>query len=158
MKIYSIFHYLLMQKQTGFTLLEVLIALVVLAIGLLGLAGLQATALKDNLSAYHRSQATIVAYDTIDRMRANLSAIDNYRTVTPAQNVNCIQVSNTCTPIIMTAHDLFELNATLLAVLPSASSTITTDGTMYTITINWDDNRDGSVDANDPNFQATFQP
>lgn len=63
-----------MRKQTGFTLIEVLITVVVLAIGLLGLAGLQATALSYNSTAYQRSQATSLTYDIIDRARANLDA------------------------------------------------------------------------------------
>jgi type IV pilus assembly protein PilV len=55
----------------GFTLVEVLVAVLVLAVGLLGLAGLQLASMKSNHSAYRRSQATIAAYDLLDRMRAN---------------------------------------------------------------------------------------
>ena len=60
-----------MKKNTGFTLIEVLIAMIILAVGLLGLAGLQATTLKNNQSAYNRIKATQLAYDIADRMRAN---------------------------------------------------------------------------------------
>ena len=55
----------------GFTLLEVLVAMVVLSIGLLGLAGLMGSSLKNSHSAYQRTQATWLAYDALDRMRAN---------------------------------------------------------------------------------------
>ena len=58
-------------RQKGFTLLEVLVAILVLSIGLLGLAGLMASSLRNNHSAYYRSQATWLAYDVIDRMRIN---------------------------------------------------------------------------------------
>lgn len=58
-------------RQQGFTLLEVLVAMLVLSIGLLGLAGLMASSLRNNQSAYYRSQATWLAYDVIDRMRTN---------------------------------------------------------------------------------------
>ena len=58
-------------RISGFTLLEVLVALVILSIGLLGLAGLQAASLRYNHSSYLRSQATLIAYDIVDRMRAN---------------------------------------------------------------------------------------
>src|SRR3569623_1233592 len=54
-------------RQRGFTMLEVLISVVVLSIGLLGIAGLQATGQRNNHSAYLRSQATALAYDMIDR-------------------------------------------------------------------------------------------
>lgn len=59
------------KTQSGLSLLEVLVSIVVLAIGLLGLAGLQMTALKSGHSAYMRSQATVLAYDLADRMRAS---------------------------------------------------------------------------------------
>ena len=55
--------------QTGSSLLEVLVAVVVLSIGLLGLAGLQMTSIKGSHSAYMRSQATLLAYDLADRAR-----------------------------------------------------------------------------------------
>lgn len=55
----------------GFTLLEALIALIVLSIGLLGLAGLQATSLRNNQDAYFRSQATILAQSMMDELRSD---------------------------------------------------------------------------------------
>ncbi|MFL6713216.1 MAG: type IV pilus modification protein PilV, partial [Sulfurifustis sp.] len=58
----------------GFTLVEVLVTLVVLSIGLLGLAMLQLESLKHNTDAYFRTQATMLAYEIIDRMRANVDA------------------------------------------------------------------------------------
>lgn len=58
-------------KQSGFTLLEVLVAMLVLSIGLLGLAGLMASSMRNNQSAYHSTQATWLAYDILDRIRAN---------------------------------------------------------------------------------------
>lgn len=58
-------------KQSGFSLLEVLVAMLVLSIGLLGLAGLMASSMRNNQSAYHSTQATWLAYDILDRMRAN---------------------------------------------------------------------------------------
>jgi type IV pilus assembly protein PilV len=68
-----------MTKQTllrskGFTLVETLVALVVLSIGLLGVAALQLTSLRNNHSSAMRTQATFLAYDIIDRMRANREA------------------------------------------------------------------------------------
>jgi type IV pilus assembly protein PilV len=58
-------------RQSGFTLLEVLIALVVLAVGLLGLAGLQTFGLRYSHESYERTQANLLMYDVLDRMRAN---------------------------------------------------------------------------------------
>jgi type IV pilus assembly protein PilV len=58
-------------SQKGFTLLEVLIALLVLSIGLLGLAGLEIFGLKYNFQSYERTQATLLITEMADRMRAN---------------------------------------------------------------------------------------
>jgi type IV pilus assembly protein PilV len=64
-------------KQRGFTLLEVMVALFVLAIGLLGMAHLQITSLKHNQSAEFRTQSAMMAADMLDRMRANREAAQN---------------------------------------------------------------------------------
>ncbi len=61
--------------SSGFTLLEALIALLVLSIGLLGLAALQTRGLAYSHDAYLRSQATFLAYDIIERMRARKTGI-----------------------------------------------------------------------------------
>ncbi len=60
-----------MKIVNGFTLIEVLISVIILAIGLLGIAAMQINGIKTNDSAYLRSQASILAYEIIDRMRAN---------------------------------------------------------------------------------------
>jgi type IV pilus assembly protein PilV len=59
------------RRQSGVGLLEVLIAVLVMAIGLLGIAALQATALKSAESSMERSQAVVQTYAIIDAMRAN---------------------------------------------------------------------------------------
>jgi type IV pilus modification protein PilV len=61
--------------QHGFTLVEVLVTVVILAVGLLGLAGLQAVSMRNNHSAYERTQAVQLAYDMADRVRANTPAV-----------------------------------------------------------------------------------
>ncbi|HSC75751.1 MAG TPA: type IV pilus modification protein PilV, partial [Pseudomonadales bacterium] len=58
-------------KQRGVAILEVIIAFFVLAIGLLGLAALQVKSVQFNQGSYQRSQATVAAYDMMDRMRLN---------------------------------------------------------------------------------------
>ncbi|MDO6513887.1 MULTISPECIES: type IV pilus modification protein PilV [Neptuniibacter] len=60
----------LQKKQQGTTLIEVLIAVVIISIGLLSVAALQTVALKSNNGSYYRSQATFLAYDLADRIRA----------------------------------------------------------------------------------------
>jgi len=58
-------------RAAGFTLIEALIALLVLSIGLLGVAAMQLASLQANNGAFQRTQATFLAQDIADRMRAN---------------------------------------------------------------------------------------
>jgi type IV pilus assembly protein PilV len=161
-----------MNKNNGFTLIEVLIATLVLAVGLLGLAGLQAAGIKNNLSAYNRSQATQLAYDMADRMRANKNesldpttgnviATSKYLTTTPANaaaQASCTTTTG-CTGAQMAQNDLFQWNAALTGILTGGTGTITAVAAtqVFTVTIKWDDNRDGAVNASDPSFSVSFQ-
>jgi type IV pilus assembly protein PilV len=151
-----------LSMQSGFALLEVLITVVIISIGLLGLAGLQVTALNHNHSAYQRSQATALAYDITDRIRANTLSVDNYLSSFMAPTVAASQAScfNTngggCSAALMAQHDLFEWNAALTSTLPNGSGTITVNGELYTISVVWDENRDSVVDGNDPLFDMSF--
>lgn len=63
-----------LKQQTGFSLFEVLVALFVLSVGLLGLAHLQLTTLKHAQTAEFRTQASILAADILDKMRTNQAA------------------------------------------------------------------------------------
>jgi type IV pilus assembly protein PilV len=161
----------IINRSNGATLIEVLIATLVLAVGLLGLAGLQATSIKNNLSAYKRSQATQLAYDMADRMRANRNESINlttgnvittstYLTMAPTAAVaqtNCTTVTG-CSSAQMAQHDLFQWNAALNTALPGGTGTIAVATNVFTITITWDDNSDGVINASDPNFAVSFQP
>lgn len=86
------------RRQRGFYLLEVLVSLLVLAIGLLGIAALQAQGLRNNHDAYTRSQATMLAYDIIDRMRANRANVAQY-----AQDPGGIDAGLPCDPSLSNA-------------------------------------------------------
>lgn len=61
----------------GFTMIEVLIALFVLAIGLLGLAGMKAASMQASYASFGRTQGLNLAYEIVDRMRANRDAALN---------------------------------------------------------------------------------
>lgn len=147
-----------MHNNAGFTLVEVLIAMLLLAGGLLGMAGLQATSLGNNQNAYNRSQATEFAYDIADRMRANSLGIATYTAIAPAsavENADCL-ITTGCSPADMAQTDLAQWNA-LVTTLPNGQGSIAVAGGVYTITITWDENHDGVADANDPSFQTNFQ-
>ncbi len=131
--------------QQGFTLIEILVTVVVLAIGLLGLAGLQLTGLKYNHSAYQRSQATIISDDISDRMRANRSvaltgAYDIALGTTPPGS-SCEGVGANCSAAAIAAADLSAWKQALSNTLPSGDGAITRNGNRMTITVQWDDTR-----------------
>lgn len=152
---FNLIHRNSLNKQSGFTLLEVLVTLLIISFGLLGMAALQISALKNNLSAHHRSQATILAYDIVDRMRANITTIDNYVGI-PDASVAAVATCLTdtgCTPQNMALNDLAEWR-TDLAELPSGTGRISSSGALYTVAITWNDRGD----ASDPVFEMSFQP
>jgi type IV pilus assembly protein PilV len=140
----------------GFSLLEVLVALLIFLLGFLGVAALQVSSLKFNTSAYHRTQATILAYDILDRMRANRASANalNYRTASsaPASNytTNCQGLSANCSPAQLASHDLREWKDALEASLPNGQGSISDDpasgfGVLHHVTVSWIDNRE--IDA-----------
>jgi type IV pilus assembly protein PilV len=150
-------------RAAGFTLVEVLVSILVLSIGLLGLARLQAVALRHNHSAHLRSQATLLAYDMADRMRANLQALRDgrYHLPSAAASPNCLTTSG-CTAAQMAAHDTYEWSLAVAQSLPQGQGVICVDsspadgasaaspacsgtGEVYAIKVWWDDTRSGAA-------------
>ena len=122
----------------GFSLIEVLVALIVLAIGLLGLASLQARGLKFNQDAYIRSQATTLAYDIMDRMRADRgNALDFTTAVSGDPGLACDPTVGTI------AMDLSCWYDAIAATLPAGAATIVQQAApndrLYDVTIAWYD-------------------
>ncbi len=147
-------------RQTGLSLLEVLIAIAVLAIGLLGLAHMQSFGLLNIERAYQRSQATVLAYAIADKMRANVTTAGSYLSsvIDPAAaqaKPDCLSTSG-CNVADLAENDLFEWNQSLVSQLPSATGAITLADGNYTVSITWDDNGDGVVDTQDPSFATSF--
>lgn len=124
----------------GFTLVEVLVALLVLSIGLLGLAGLQINGLRGNHSAYLRSQASVLAYDVIDRMRANRSAAMNgdYNLVFSQPS----DLPGTSGTPALADVDLAEWGDRVLNTLPGSQGSVAIDANnVVTVSLQWDDSR-----------------
>ncbi len=159
------------RSQSGFTLIEVLVSVLVLAIGLVGVAALQGVSLKNTQSSFMRSQATALAYDIADRMRANaLSArIGLYDPGTATLVADCKSTTG-CTPRDMAKHDLAEWNSAIATYLPMGQGFICIDstpndgasatspacdgvGTQFAVKIWWDDNRDGSINMTPTNTE-----
>ena len=118
----------------GFTLIEVLVSMIVLAIGLLGLAGLQLTSLKAADSAYHRSQASVLADDILDRMRSN-------RDVALAGSYNISLGADPSGTSSISDVDLVNWKAMLSGTIPSGDGSVGVAANIATITVQWDDSR-----------------
>ena len=126
-----------MIKHTGFSLVELLVALVVASIGLLGVASLSLQATRYNLDAKLRNQATVLASDMADRIRANPAvAITNYPAAGAGTNNNCDTVTTPCSAAQRAAQDVWEWNAEV-AQLPGGSGTIAAAAPDLTVTVQW---------------------
>lgn len=140
-------------KVKGFTLIEILVTMVILAVGLLGMASLQLTGLRSNQSAFLRTQASTLAYDMADRMRANAPRAlagdyTNFDTNgNPPTDPNCIATTSGCSATAQAATDKIEWqksfkgDTNVTAFLPNGKGVITrTSGTnLFTITIYWNE-------------------
>ena len=166
------------RQQSGFTLIEVLISALILAVGIIGIAGLQGVSLRSNQSAFMRSQATAFAYDLADRMRSNISSANAgwYDPATAAAIAACNSVAG-CTPQNLAQNDLSEWNAAITTYLPMGQGYVCIDstpydgtgpadpqcdgaGTQFSIKIWWDDDRDGVISISATNTERlaiTFQ-
>ncbi len=129
------------RKHRGFTLIESLVALVVLSVGLLGVAKLVLGAVHADDSAYMRGQATQLAYELLDQIRANRpGAIANNYTGGPGVNNNCSAAA--CTPLQLAQLDEFNFFSRVQQALPTGNYAvgIATDpfnDTIATIQVTW---------------------
>ncbi|MCZ6829969.1 MAG: type IV pilus modification protein PilV [Gammaproteobacteria bacterium] len=158
----------LASRQTGFTLIEVLIAGLVLSVGVLGVAGLQVTALKNLQSSQSSGVAAMLANDIADRMWVNqVQALANAynHTVAPVGPSDC--VAGTCTTAELADFDINDWQQHIVGytlpdttvipgLLPSGSGTVAQIGASrsYLITLRWDDDHSGSVETTCPPVDA----
>lgn len=132
----------------GFTIIEALIAMVILSVGILSLGVLQLTAIKNTQGGYMQSQATVFAYDILDAMRANLpgAAAGAYNIgmgdPTPAV-VNCYGIAANCSTAEIATSDLVRWRTILNETLPSGSGQVATVDAgatnRVTVTVQWMD-------------------
>ena len=132
-----------MKTQTGFSLIEVLVSIVILSVALLGTAGLMGASMRNTNTAYMRSQATVLADDYMDRMRANVGEATSGR-----YNVD---FGPTCASTGgLAGWDCEEWTTNVSTTLPGGDAEVRVtpapDG-IVTITINWGDETDGNANS-----------
>jgi type IV pilus assembly protein PilV len=146
-----------LDNVAGFSLIEVLVALIILSVGLLGIAGLQATSKRTSYEALQRTTATMLARDISERMRTNPDQLASYNgtvdttTITPPSDCLYDAVSNStpdCTPAQLATYDLYEWQQAILGasekqtgsntgglVLPTGCITVATGCTSCEVTV-----------------------
>ena len=138
------------KSQHGFSLLEVLISLIVILIGVLGVAGIQLLSLKNTDWARYQSQAAILATDMVNAIQIN----PQYWSTNPSLTVNGTAISGAalsttpctgaanCTPTQQAGSDVGNWGSSLATVLPNGNGSITCTATspyptVCTIVVNW---------------------
>jgi type IV pilus assembly protein PilV len=124
----------------GFTLMEVLVTVVILSIGLLGVAGLQFGSLRGNQSALQSSIAAALAAEGADRLRANVPGVrdrvtgalrHSYDELNAAgEDPTCITTTG-CSVADVAQHDAYEWITSIQAQLPSGEGVICRDSTPF---------------------------
>lgn len=139
-------------RQHGVSLIEVLIALVVLAVGVLGFAGLQMTSLNQSTAANHRVAAVLIAQDAIERMELNPAERDTYLNASWAAGSQGSSPSNacigsTCTSGSMVTWDIAQLTWQAANHLPAGqvdASECTFNNNLICVAVSWDGETPGA--------------
>jgi len=131
----------LMERIRGFTLIEALIAMVVMSVGMLGIAGLYLQTLQAGRTSQFRIQAVTLAGDVADRIRANRTAGITY-TGAGADN-DCDTGLIDCDADQMAQHDIFLWSQQAQQTLPDGDVQVVLDQATvpwtYTVTVDWDE-------------------
>ena len=142
-----------MLKQNGFTLLEVLVTLVIVSFGLLGIAGVIANSIKVNQSSYARSQASWLANDIIDRMRANRIAAE-----VNSSPYNLALVAATPSGATIALTDLIQWRTALANTLPGGTGSVAIADDLnrrVIVVVQWNDQRaSGAAAADNRQFRV----
>lgn len=137
----------LRRTQAGFGLIEVLVAVFVLAVGLLGMAAMQASSLRLGGSAQWRSQAVMMTHDMMERVRANQriatvvapAALAVYSS--PMAGVVCNRDFSPSASASVAVNDLNEWRNNLACSLSDGHGSVNVNAGIVTIVVQWDDSR-----------------
>ena len=129
------------KNQRGFSLVEVLIALIIMSVGMLGIAGLYVQSMQAGRTSLFRHHAVTLAGDVADRIRANPRAGVAYAGI-GADN-NCVGAGIDCDSVEMASNDIFLWDQQAAESLPNGNILINFDDTVdppsYSIAVGWDE-------------------
>lgn len=123
-------------RTAGFSLIEVLVTMIVVSLGLLGFAALQAQSVKSNRVALQRSYATMLAYDILDSMRVNKPNLASYALA----NHTTAKTPATCSDDrsgSVADDDLKVWLESLCSNLPAGAGRIVINDSDVTISVQW---------------------
>lgn len=126
------------------TLVEAMIALLVISVGLLGIASLQLTAMNQNTSSLNHSQAVWYAYNMSDRIRANMPEYDNYDGIDTSNSYSQDCNAARCSSAQLRVSDAADWS-TMIANLPAGRGTINDGNDGLEISVMWDDDGTGAT-------------
>ena len=136
------------KRQRGVSLVESMIALLIISIGLLGIAGLQITSIKQNNSALQHSQAVWIGYNIADRIRANFGEFDRYAGIDTSTSYTQDCQTSACTAPQMVTSDASEWKV-LVENLPAGRGIISSPSAAeLVIAVMWDDEGTGATGTN----------
>lgn len=153
------------KSQQGFTLIEILIAVVVVSVGVLGVAAMQTLGVRYTQNSYMLSIATQQAQDMAERIRSNPAEMFNttsgyYNNVSGTfggTKPDC--TTSACTSLQRAQLDHAEWTATNTTIFGEAGSVSRTTDNNFLITIDWEDvQTNGSTGREDKRFILSFQP
>lgn len=148
------------RKERGVGLIEVLVTLLILSTTLIALSALQTRSLQFNQGAYFRTQANMLAYDMLDRIRAN--EVLSGKLGSSKEPLTAFTMAETATATAAaspaSAVDKYQWMTAVNAALPGAKGKITCDGATFicNIEISWQD-LNGSGDVSEDNTKFVFE-
>jgi type IV pilus assembly protein PilV len=172
-------------RQRGFTMVEAMVTVLIFAIGLLGVIGLQTLALSSTTISNQRNDATVLALDMADRMRANLGAVRSgvgfgYDVAAPASSAcratyaDAVAAPVSCTIDQLAADDIYDWLAQVQQTLPNGGGAVCIDsnpndgapgapacdgiGTAYVIYVWWTQQATQNVASTVMSFAMVVRP
>ncbi|MFZ6657580.1 type IV pilus modification protein PilV [Undibacterium sp. TJN19] len=163
-----------LKQMAGVSMLEVLVAILILSMAALANAGLQIAGMRLNASSKLRSIAIAQVSDMVDRMRSNRGALPTYAATSGIpSDPGCTTAATPCTAEDMAKHDMFEWNTANSQLLPGGVGMVCLDntanpqsktyatacsntGSSYSVKLQWDDTHGNGTATQF--FVINFQP